>query len=699
MLRLHDAKAVRDERGLDGGAQWLEEPDDVVGDLDARLQEDHEESSGRENADEAQHALDAVRSHDLAVQRVGEEFGVIREIVDEVRVEASVLESHGDRPRRVERGVDVEASALQQAWHQGNLFEDRRCHGKHVLLRQAFRRQYRGAVRGKRDEAGRGLVQVVGKAAGDSRQALGQRVERLGGVNPHYRAGRSAVVVEQALLQVPSDLGSGSAHGPSRGAHRADSAAERLEVFHVERGQQRHGSTLGAPHAPAADRQRSLRSTDERLVRIHPGRASLCVDHLRQRLSAIQPRSAAFRQRVVRSMWVEPQTSPVVWMGSASRHISSGRPIMAPPKSLDREGTSVTSPSTRHRPQQGTDPLCTSAPAAPGQPEWGADVIRSVFGSTGRAALESLRSWVEDRIGPSGQLTLLRSGMVAVFTGVSTGHGRIVVRLYQPGSDPDAIRRASRVQSFAAQNGFPAAEPVAEPARCRAGWAVIERYLSAGPAAEEGWGAPIAVPMAATLGRLARVGAGPATGSIPFGTFRADEFRFQSHSALFDFEANAEGARWIDDCGRAAHDALMGVPGSSPVVTHRDWRLGNVEVAAGEVRAIYDWDSLWLWPEAEAAGAAAAGFGAWWDRNGQKAARPEEAAEFLRAYERTRDRPFTTEEWVEAGAAAVLQMAYVARCEQSLGWRPDDGSAQAGLRPLAQKVFAHGLDVAALRQL
>ena len=67
----------------------------------------------------------------------------------------------------------------------------------------------------------------------------------------------------------------------------------------------------------------------------------------------------------------------------------------------------------------------------------------------------------------------------------------------------------------------------------------------------------------------------------------------EPHSPLFDFEASAGGAEWIDDVARLALDARDS-DATPRVVAHTDWSARNVRLRADGVRAIYDADSLSL---------------------------------------------------------------------------------------------------------
>ena len=77
----------------------------------------------------------------------------------------------------------------------------------------------------------------------------------------------------------------------------------------------------------------------------------------------------------------------------------------------------------------------------------------------------------------------------------------------------------------------------------------------------------------------------------------ADALFPDPHSARFDFAATAAGAEWIDALATRARRVLDAARLDPPVLVHGDWRIENVNVAAGAVVAIYDWDSVCTEPE------------------------------------------------------------------------------------------------------
>ena len=68
----------------------------------------------------------------------------------------------------------------------------------------------------------------------------------------------------------------------------------------------------------------------------------------------------------------------------------------------------------------------------------------------------------------------------------------------------------------------------------------------------------------------------------------------QPHSKLFDFEATAGGAEWIDDFARRARAADSFE--AQPVQGHGDWRVEHLRFSHGQIVAAFDWDSLNLAP-------------------------------------------------------------------------------------------------------
>jgi hypothetical protein len=138
------------------------------------------------------------------------------------------------------------------------------------------------------------------------------------------------------------------------------------------------------------------------------------------------------------------------------------------------------------------------------------------------------------------------------------------------------------------------------------------------------------------------------------------------HNVLFDFEATAHDAGWIDEIGTAARRSRDAGRGEL-VIGHHDWTVKHVRFDGLEARVVYDWDSLGADLEPCFAGAAAATFTYTEHRPVEIWPSVEEARAFIEDYERARGRPFTAGERVTAGAAAVYTRAYSTRCVHAFG--------------------------------
>jgi len=138
------------------------------------------------------------------------------------------------------------------------------------------------------------------------------------------------------------------------------------------------------------------------------------------------------------------------------------------------------------------------------------------------------------------------------------------------------------------------------------------------------------------------------------------------HNVLFDFEATAAGAEWIDEIAQAAkrlRDARHG----DPVIGHSDWTVKHFRFDGLDPTVIYDWDSLKANYETIFVGASAATFT--YTEHIPVTVWPTvaEASAFLDDFERERGRPFSADERRAAGAAAVYSRAYAARCTHAVG--------------------------------
>ncbi len=87
----------------------------------------------------------------------------------------------------------------------------------------------------------------------------------------------------------------------------------------------------------------------------------------------------------------------------------------------------------------------------------------------------------------------------------------------------------------------------------------------------------------------------------------------QPHGKIFDFDATAAGAEWIDDFARRARRGE--IAGGSRVLGHADWRVEHLRFENGKIVATYDWDSLAFRPETGLVAVSEHGFTADWSRD------------------------------------------------------------------------------------
>lgn len=138
------------------------------------------------------------------------------------------------------------------------------------------------------------------------------------------------------------------------------------------------------------------------------------------------------------------------------------------------------------------------------------------------------------------------------------------------------------------------------------------------------------------------------------------------HNVLFDFEATAAEAEWIDDIARAAkpiRDSRVG----GLVIGHGDWTVNHFRFVGLRPTAIYDWDSIGTDYETVFVGVSAASFT--YTAHLPVALWPTvaETSSFIDDYQTARERPFTLEEGRAVHAAAVYARAYSSRCTHAVG--------------------------------
>ncbi len=119
----------------------------------------------------------------------------------------------------------------------------------------------------------------------------------------------------------------------------------------------------------------------------------------------------------------------------------------------------------------------------------------------------------------------------------------------------------------------------------------------------------------------------------------------------------------LDAANRAAHVRDQLAQGLPSVVGHGDWAARNVRWSGARLLAVYDWDSLDAAPIGFHVGRAATQ----WNRTGEvhdpPIPEPEALLDYLRAYENEAKCRLGKDQWNLGLAAALLAIAYTARCE------------------------------------
>ena len=126
-------------------------------------------------------------------------------------------------------------------------------------------------------------------------------------------------------------------------------------------------------------------------------------------------------------------------------------------------------------------------------------------------------------------------------------------------------------------------------------------------------------------------------------------------------------------------------PLDPPVLVHGDWRIENVNVDAGAVVAIYDWDSVCVEPEVFAVANATVTHSVDWSRpEGEHFPSNAAMRSFLADYETARGEPFPAGCHSVIAARMVYHLAYGARCEHAISF-PERRGLPAGVPAPARR--------------
>ncbi len=293
----------------------------------------------------------------------------------------------------------------------------------------------------------------------------------------------------------------------------------------------------------------------------------------------------------------------------------------------------------------------------------------SIIGKTyPQQLLEDLNSFCERRLS-SGleEILFCELGVGATFGLRLSNGGEVVLKAHPPGHSPDFLKATREVQRHLHRRGFPSPGLVLGPALFGCGVATVDEFLDEGEAAD-GHDPAVSGSMARTLARLielARQVSGVEALSQGWNWPARENLWPAPHNALFDFEATAVGAGWIDEIA-AESKKLVDEFQAPRVIGHADWSVDQMRFEDKTVSAVYDWDSLRWDKEVVFVGIAASNFAATWHGETPNPPTPEEARLFVADFEAARGESFSENERRAIFAAAVYAVAYMARCEHAV---------------------------------
>jgi hypothetical protein len=290
-----------------------------------------------------------------------------------------------------------------------------------------------------------------------------------------------------------------------------------------------------------------------------------------------------------------------------------------------------------------------------------------------------IQAWARARGFGDGLVSSVELSVGAAVT-LQLATDQVFVKVWSGEADPKALSAQLQVQAGLAACGFPAPRVLTELSPLGPGWAAAMEYKRDGVATD------VRVPgvrraMASGLLEFVRMSESYRdVEGLPRRALPDRSVWPRPHNVLFDFEATAQGAEWIDEIARGAL-ATMRLATSRIVVGHLDWSAKNMRMGPEGITVVYDWDAVFLERETFVIGAAAAHFPMTWELDVSGNPDPREVVAFVHEYGEARGQAFTRTELQEVAASATYLRAYTARCEHAgdfggAGWI---GSARQSL--------------------
>lgn len=306
------------------------------------------------------------------------------------------------------------------------------------------------------------------------------------------------------------------------------------------------------------------------------------------------------------------------------------------------------------------------------QRKWEMPLLTEIFGSSKPSLVAStVDTFCTDELGSRIIETYFFAISQSAVFGLRLCDGpRVVVKAHSSRHNIEFLRAVTQVQRYLVEQGFPCPRPLIEPRPLAQGIVTAEELKDEGehrnphdPVVRRSLAELLARQIALTQHPEAIPGIQP---TLFDHRLPAEVLWPVPHNAIFNFEATAAGAEWIDALARPAHQAVLQGAGQL-VLGHTDWSVKHVRYSGEQVTAVYDWESLALEKEPAIVGAASVNFTYnEWSEIPSHIPSQDEALAFVSEYEAARGKPFSPEEYQTLAAAATYLLAYGSRCEHSL---------------------------------
>jgi hypothetical protein len=284
-------------------------------------------------------------------------------------------------------------------------------------------------------------------------------------------------------------------------------------------------------------------------------------------------------------------------------------------------------------------------------------VVASIFGTTDSEAIWAhVRALCPEAV----DCFAFRASVGALFGLELHGGSRVALKVH-PARSSEYLTAMQQVQEHVWRHGFPAPRPLGVRGR-----ATLEEWRDEG-VYRDAHEPAVRRALAQQLVRLTQLTSGvrPGTDLPPFFPRAVGPLWPPPHNVLFDFEATAHGAAWIDEIATSAK-AQRDAGGGEIVIAHHDWTAAHIRFRDLRPTAVYDWDSLSSGFEPVFVGEAAGHFTYTEHLDVELWPTVDETFMFIADYERARSAPFSREEQITAAAAAVYGRAYTTRCVHAL---------------------------------